>query len=77
MAQTLGSTIHRARKAKRMTQAALAEQVGVSERWVREWEKGRSSNPTTERLRKLSKALGVPLSDLFRCKAPRTAEASS
>jgi transcriptional regulator with XRE-family HTH domain len=77
MAQTLGSTIYNARKAKRMTQVALAEAIGVTERWVREYEKGRASNPTVDRMRKLSEALDVPLAKLLRCKAPGAAEASS
>lgn len=60
-----------------MTQVQLAAMIGVTERWVREYEKERACNPTVARLRKLSEALDIPLRVLLRCKAPGAAEASS
>jgi len=77
MAQTLGSKIFAARKAKGLTQEQLAVAIGVTSRWVREYEKERFANPTLSRLRKLSRVLGIPLADLIRSKGPGTAEASS
>jgi transcriptional regulator with XRE-family HTH domain len=77
MAQTLGSKILAARKAKKLTQEQLAVAIGVTSRWVREYEKERFANPTVDRLRRLSAALDIPLQTLIRCRAPRTAEASS
>jgi transcriptional regulator with XRE-family HTH domain len=59
-----------------MTQVQLAEEVGVSERWVREWETGRASNPSSERMKSLARVLEVPVGVLMRL-APGAAEASS
>ncbi|WP_276199033.1 helix-turn-helix domain-containing protein [Chelatococcus sp. XZ-Ab1] len=48
------------RKHRGLTQAALAEAVGVSQGYIAELEGGRKSG-TPETLRALAKALGVPL----------------
>ena len=53
-----------ARAEKDMTQAALAEAVGVSRQTINEIEKG-EYNPTINLCRAICKALGKTLDDLF------------
>ena len=53
-----------ARAEKDMTQAALAEAVGVSRQTINAIEKG-ESNPTINLCRALCKALGTTVDDLF------------
>ena len=53
-----------ARAEKDMTQAALAEAVGVSRQTINAIEKG-EYNPTINRCRAICKALGKTLDELF------------
>lgn len=53
-----------ARAAKDMTQASLAEAVGVSRQTINAIEKG-EYNPTINLCRSICKALGKTLDDLF------------
>ena len=53
-----------ARAEKDMTQAALAEAVGVSRQTINATEKG-EENPTINLCRAICKALGKTLDDLF------------
>ena len=53
-----------ARAEKDMTQAALAEAVGVSRQTIKEIEKG-EYNPTINLCRAICKALGKTLDELF------------
>ena len=53
-----------ARAEKDMTQAALAEAVGVSRQTINAIEKG-EYNPTINLCRAICKALGITLDDLF------------
>ena len=56
----IGRNIRNARNAKKLTQAHLAEKIGVSTAYVGKWERGeRSIN--LERLVELVSALGVPI----------------
>ena len=49
---------------KNLTQAALAKKVGVTRGYLARLEMGRH-DPPLSRLRKLAKALGVPLAELL------------
>ncbi len=59
---TLGETIKKYRKDLDMTQAELAEKIGVTSEAVSKWEQGRF-NPTQENLEELRKVLGIPYSE--------------
>ncbi len=63
MEMTLGERIRKARKGM-MTQAELANLIGVHEITVRRWELGERL-PDTEALKKLSQVLGVSTSELM------------
>jgi transcriptional regulator with XRE-family HTH domain len=49
---------------KALTQAALAKKIGVSRGYLARLEMGRH-DPPLSRLRKLAKALGVPVTELL------------
>jgi transcriptional regulator with XRE-family HTH domain len=53
------------REEKPMTQAALAETVGVSQTYIAKLESGEKKNPTVDLLKKIAKALGVPVTELL------------
>lgn len=63
MELTLGERIRKARKGN-MTQAELAERVGVHEGTIRRWELGERI-PDIIDLQKISQVLGVPINDLL------------
>lgn len=54
--QTAKFNISASRKAKKMTQAQLAEQMGVDQPVISRWESGKT-NPTDENLKKLKEIL--------------------
>lgn len=56
--------IRQARKSRGLTQAELAEQLGLSEMTVRRWESGQRS-PRMEEIQKLAVVLGVPVTELL------------
>lgn len=60
----IGSFITNERKAKKLTQAKLAEKVFVSEKTVSKWENGKSL-PDTNLLPKLCEILDVSLNELL------------
>ncbi len=60
----LGRKIQRMRKRSKLTQEKLAEKVGISITYMGFIEQGRYI-PSVELLEKLSKALKIPLSNLF------------
>jgi len=62
--KTLGKKIQRRRKALKLTQEDVAEKVGVSGTYIGYIEQGRYA-PSLEVLEKISRALKIPLSDLF------------
>ena len=64
MEMTMGERIRKARKKSNMTQAELANTIGVHEITIRRWELG-ERNPDAPELQKISDVLGVPLTDLF------------
>lgn len=63
MDMTLGERIRKARKGK-MTQAELANLIGVHEITVRRWELGERL-PDTDALKKLSQVLGISAGELM------------
>ena len=48
-----------------MSQRALAEPVGVTAAYITMLERGKKTNPSLLTLRRLAKALGVPLTELL------------
>ena len=59
-----GSTIKRLREAKAMTQAELAEQIGVSSKTVSKWETAKGL-PDVSLIQPLAKALGTSVIELM------------
>jgi transcriptional regulator with XRE-family HTH domain len=62
--ERIGRRIAEVRAERGLTQAALAEELGVATRYVQRVEAG-SENLTVETLVKFANALTVPLTDLF------------
>jgi transcriptional regulator with XRE-family HTH domain len=60
----LGMKVQVLRKKRAMTQEALAKQAGISRGYLARVETGRHE-PTLTMLRKLAKALGVPVTALL------------
>ncbi len=71
--QNLGKNIQSYRKLNRMTQEKLAELVDVEINSISSIERGKYF-PSPENLVKISKALNVPLSDLFTFEPKYTSE---
>jgi transcriptional regulator with XRE-family HTH domain len=53
------------RQEKGLSQKALAEQVGVTDAYIAMLETGKRKNPSLDILKKLAKALGVPVTELL------------
>ena len=60
-----GNFIAQCRREKDLTQAALAEQLGISDRAVSKWETGRSL-PDADNMLELSRILGVTVDELLK-----------
>ena len=60
----IGEFITKERKAKKLTQAKLAEKLFVSEKTISKWEQGKGV-PDTEHLPKLCEIFGVTLNELL------------
>ena len=60
----LGRNIERLRRAKGLTQAALARQMGIDQRCLSHWEHGRRV-PTIESLHQLHDELGCTWEELM------------
>ena len=60
----LGLNLKKYRLEKGLTQENLAEKVGIHPTYVGKLEGGRN-NPSTKMLYKITRALGIKLSDLF------------
>ena len=74
MNMTLGEKIRKARKGK-MTQAELAEAIGVHEMTIRRWELGERS-PNVGALQKIANVLSIPLIELTDDAPPETPQVS-
>jgi len=68
--QQLGHRVALQRKVAKLTQAALAEKVGVSDETISRLERG-AAVPSLARLEQIATALGVGLDELFRSRRPR------
>lgn len=62
--ETMGVRIARLRRERGMTQADLANQMGVTDKAVSKWERDRSC-PDLHSLPRLARALGVPVEELL------------
>ena len=60
----MGEKIRALREAKGMTQAELAEALGLSQPAIVQWETGKNE-PTAFNIRRLADLFGVPPGDLF------------
>ena len=61
----LGKMLKQRREEQGLTQAALAHKVGVSQTYIAKLESGARTSPSLATLRKLAKALGVPVVELL------------
>ena len=61
----LRTVLKRRREQKQLTQVALAHKVGVSQTYIAKLESGDKANPTIALLKRLAKALGVPVTELL------------
>ncbi len=61
----LSAMLRRARAARGLTQLALAKKARVAQGYISSLEAGEKKNPSVAVVRKLAKALGVPVSQLL------------
>ena len=61
----LSRVIKTLRQEKGLSQKALAEQIGVTDAYITMLETGKRKNPSLDILKKLAKALGVPVTELL------------
>ena len=61
----LNEVLKRLREEKGWSQQALADRVGVSDAYIAMIERGKRQNPSLVLLRRLAKALGVPVTALL------------
>lgn len=59
--ETVGDRVRRYRRLRRLTQEALATQAEVDRRYLGRIETGEVQEPGVDTVRKLAKALGVPI----------------
>jgi len=60
-----GAVLKTLREEKGLTQAQLAKAAGTTQEYVAMLETGVRKNPTIETLKRLAKALGVPVTELL------------
>jgi DNA-binding XRE family transcriptional regulator len=63
--QRLSTGIRRLREARDMTQQELATRAGLTQGYVSQLESGLKQSPSLPTLRKLARALGVPVAELL------------
>ncbi len=61
----LKTVIKALRQAKGLSQQTLAARVGVTAAYITMLERGKKTNPSLDLLKKLAKALGVPVTELL------------
>jgi transcriptional regulator with XRE-family HTH domain len=61
----LSAMLRRVRAARGLTQLALAKKARVAQGYISSLEAGEKKNPSVAVVRKLAKALGVPVSQLL------------
>lgn len=62
----LSKVLKALREQKGLSQHALAKKVGVTGAYITMLETGARKNPTVDTLKKIAKALGVPVTDLLK-----------
>jgi transcriptional regulator with XRE-family HTH domain len=65
MAPRLGTMVRRKREARGMTQADLAKRARLTQGYVSKLEAGAQKNPSVTVIKRLAKALGVPVTELL------------
>jgi transcriptional regulator with XRE-family HTH domain len=63
--QRLSSVIRKLREARGLTQAEVAERADVKKQYVTMLERGARKNPSLPVLKRIAKALGVPVTELL------------
>ena len=63
--QRLATVIKRLRAQRDMTQEELAKKAGVTQGYIAQLERGLRKNPSLPSLRKLARALCVPVTELL------------
>lgn len=63
--QRLSTVIRRLRERQDMTQEQLAKKAGVTQGYIAQLESGLKKNPSLPTLKKLARALGVPVGELL------------
>jgi transcriptional regulator with XRE-family HTH domain len=61
----LGAVLKQIREAKGLSQLDLAKRAKISQGYLSDLEAGEKKNPGIETLRKIAKALGVPVVELL------------
>ncbi len=61
----LRTVLRELRQKREWSQAELAAKAGVTDAYVAQLETGKKKNPSLEVLRRLAKALGVPVTELL------------
>jgi len=65
MAPRLGTVIKALRKAKGLSQVQLAKRARIAQPYLVRLESGERKNPSLATLKRLAKALGVPVAELL------------
>jgi transcriptional regulator with XRE-family HTH domain len=63
--KTLGAVLKQIREAKGLSQLDLAKRAKVSQGYLSDLEARQKKNPGIETLRRIAKALGVPVTELL------------
>lgn len=66
MENSVSKNIRRIRQAKGMSQDRLSKKADLALNTIVKVETGKNPNPTVETLKKIAKALGVSVGDLFK-----------
>ena len=65
MPKRLSTVIRKLRESKDMNQVDLAKKSGVAQGYISDLEAGEKTNPGLDVLKKLARALGVPVTELL------------
>jgi transcriptional regulator with XRE-family HTH domain len=63
--QRIGRVLKKIREREGLSQLELAKRAKVAQAYISEMEAGQKKNPGIDTLRKLAKALGVPVTELL------------